>query len=261
MTIYLGTQGWSYKDWVGSFYPPGTTPKDYLRLYTRQFNAVELDSTFYGTPAESRVHAWRDGTPAGFRFTAKVPRQITHDFRLVDVEGEFDAFVDVIAGLNEKLGAILIQLPPDMTLDERPAVEAFMRRLPEGYDFAVEFRHRSWIREDIFEMLRERSVAWTSSIALPFMPEHVELTAPFAYIRWMGDHRQVTRLNETQIDNLPELDRWAIRLDEIAKHVQRVYGFANNHYSGHSPNDIRHLQSRLGIEPLPAELPEQGVLL
>lgn len=261
MAIYLGTQGWSYKDWVGPFYPSGTTSRDYLRLYARQFNAVELDSTFYGTPLPSRVNAWRESTPAGFRFTAKVPRQITHDYRLIDTDAAFDEFVENIGGLNEKLGAILIQLPPDMTLDERPAVEAFVRRLPEGFDFAIEFRHRSWIREDIFELLRERSVAWTTSVALPFMPEHLELTAPFAYVRWMGDHRRITHLGETQIDNRSDLDRWAERLDEIAQHVQRVYGFANNHYSGHSPNDIRYLQSRLGIEPPPPDSPEQGVLL
>jgi uncharacterized protein YecE (DUF72 family) len=261
MTIYLGTQGWSYKDWVGPFYPAGATSREYLRLYSRQFNAVELDSTFYGTPAPSRVHAWRESTPPGFRFTAKVPRQITHDFRLLDVEAEFETFVDVIGGLDEKLGAILIQLPPDMTIDERPAVEAFLGRLPPGFDFAVEFRHRSWLREDIFDFLRDRAVAWTTAVALPYMPEHVELTAPFAYVRWMGDHRRITRLDETQIDNQADLDRWATRLDEIAQHVQRIYGFANNHYSGHSPNDIRHLQSRLGIQPLPPNVPEQGVLL
>ena len=123
MSIYLGTQGWSYKDWVGSFYPPGTKTADYLPYYAHVFDAVELDTTFYGTPTLDRVKGWSGATPTGFQFTAKTPRSITHDRRLVGAEGEFEEFVDVIAGLGEKLGAILIQLPPDFTVRERPQEE------------------------------------------------------------------------------------------------------------------------------------------
>lgn len=258
--FYLGTQGWSYKDWVGPLYPAGTSARDYLRFYTQHFNAVELDSTFYGTPAAGRVQTWKEATPPGFVFTAKVPRLITHEMRLIDAAAEFETFLDVMGELGSKLGAILIQLPPDMTIDERPHVETFLHGLPAGFDFAVEFRHRAWLRDDVFDLLRECGVAWTSSVALPFMPEHVELTAPFAYVRWMGDHRRIVRMGETQIDNRSILDRWAERLAAVAEETQRIYGFVNNHFSGHSPTDVRYLQARLGVPPPAPTIPEQGVL-
>jgi uncharacterized protein YecE (DUF72 family) len=261
MNLYLGTQGWSYKDWVGSLYPPGTSSREYLRYYAEHFNAVELDSTFYGTPTESRVKLWKDVSPDRFVFTAKVPRLITHDMRLSGADAELASFLDAIGMLGTKLGAVLIQLPPDMSTKERPQVEAFLRRLPQGFDFAVEFRHRSWLRQDVFELLRDCGVAWTTSVALPTMTEHIELTAPFAYVRWMGDHRKISQLSHTQIDNRPILDRWAERLASIAQETQRVYGFVNNHFSGHSPADVRYLQERLGIIPPRHGGPQQGALL
>src|SRR5947209_6529517 len=111
--IFLGTQGWSYRDWVGSFYPPGTPSRAYLQYYASQFRAVELDSTFYGTPRPAQVRAWYEATPAEFCFTAKVPKLITHDQRLVSVTDELAEFVEVMTLLEEKLGPLLIQLPPD----------------------------------------------------------------------------------------------------------------------------------------------------
>jgi uncharacterized protein YecE (DUF72 family) len=115
LTIYLGTQGWSYKDWVGSFYPAGTAARDFLACYAQQFGAVELDTTFYGTPTPSRVRTWFDVTPDDFLFTAKVPRSITHDRHLVDCREDFEEFVAIMRLLGHKLGPILIQLPPDFT--------------------------------------------------------------------------------------------------------------------------------------------------
>jgi len=261
MHIYLGTQGWSYKDWVGSFYPQGTQPRDYLHYYASVFPAVELDSTFYGTPRPEMVHAWDAATPDTFQFTAKVPRAITHDRRLVGAEDEMREFLATIQRLGSKLGAILIQLPPDFTADERPALEDFLASLPADYRFAAEFRHRSWLNEESFDLLRRHKVAWTI-IDLWYMPRHVEITADFTYIRWLGRRRDIERMDAVQIDRRPQLDAWADKLDEIAKRVQRVYGFANNHYSGHSPADVRYLRERLGLPaPLPKSEHEQGTLL
>ncbi len=259
--IYLGTQGWSYKDWVGSFYPHGTQPRDYLRYYATVFAAVELDSTFYGTPQRELVHAWDVSTPEEFQFTAKIPRAITHERRLVDAEGELHDFVQTVAGLGPKLAAMLIQLPPDFTIEERPALERFLEALPQEFRFAAEFRHRSWLTDDTFELLRRHSVAWTM-VDLWYMPRHVEITADFAYVRWLGRRQDIQRMHTVQIDRRPQLDAWAEKLDEIAKQVQRVYGFANNHFSGHSPADIRYLRGRLGLPEPPHQIEhEQGTLL
>ena len=261
MQIYLGTQGWSYKDWVGPFYPQGTQARDYLRHYATVFGAVELDSTFYGTPRSELVRAWDASTPQEFRFTAKLPRAITHDRRLGDAEPELLDFVSAMEARGPKLGAILIQLPPDFTADERPALERFLAALPREFRFAAEFRHRSWLKEETFDLLRRHDVAWTL-IDLWYMPRQIEITTDFSYIRWLGKRRDIERMDAVQIDRRPQLDAWAEKLDEIARRVQRVYGFANNHYSGHSPADIRYLRSRLGLpETQPRTEHEQGTLI
>lgn len=260
MTIYLGTQGWSYKDWVGSFYPDGTQAKDYLRIYADVFDAVELDTTFYAAPRPEVVRGWDRVTPEHFQFAAKLPRSITHDRRLIDAGDELLEFVEVMRELGPKLGPMLVQLPPDFRYDERDALRAFLAQLPDGFRFAVEFRHRSWLRAETYEILRERAAAWTN-VDLWYMPRHVELTADFTYVRWLGERRKIQRMDAVQIDRSAELDAWAEELEHVSKRVQRIYGFANNHYSGHSPADIRHLRKRLGLPERDSPHQQQRTLL
>src|SRR5579872_3325512 len=202
--IFLGTQGWSYKDWVGPFYPPNIRPQTYLRHYCRQFDAVELDSTFYGPPEAETVRSWASSSPPNFVFTAKMPRAITHDRHLVDAQADLAEFLASISLLDDKLGAILIQLPPDFKIDERPALEEFLKLLPDDMGFALEIRHRSWLIEDTYELLRRHRVAWTM-IDLPYMPITPEITSDFAYVRLLGDHKRIARLNATQIDRTDDL--------------------------------------------------------
>jgi uncharacterized protein YecE (DUF72 family) len=259
--LYLGTQGWSYKDWVGSFYRDGTQARDYLAQYARVFNAVELDTTFYGTPTASRVEGWKSATPDDFCFTAKVPRSITHDKHLQDADDEMDAFLDVMSTLEPKLGSILVQLPPDFSADERPHLQRFLERLPRDASFAVEFRHRSWLTEETVALLTDLGMAWTC-IDLSFMPKSFEVTADFMYVRWLGNRQQIQQMDHVQIDRRPELDAWVERIESELRRVERIFGFVNNHYSGHSPADVRYLRRKLGMpDPItPPEL-EQGTLL
>ena len=262
MNIYLGTQGWSYKDWVGSLYPPRTASRDYLAHYAEHFDAVELDTTFYGTPSADRIALWDRSTSGDFQFTAKTPRIVTHDRRLVDADDDFTEFMRVISGLGEKLGAVLIQLPPDFSVAERPALESFIGRLPADFRFAVEFRHRSWLSEETYDLLRRHGLAWTM-IDLVYMPKEVQCTANFTYVRWLGDRRRIQRVHATQIDRRADLEAWAEQLEAVAHRVERMYGFVNNHYSGHSPADVRFLQERLGVRGTRkrTDRPEQGALL
>jgi uncharacterized protein YecE (DUF72 family) len=256
--IYLGTQGWSYKDWVGSLYPPDARPSQFLHFYAGEFDAVELDTTFYAIPRPAQVDSWRAATPDGFQFTAKTPKSITHDRHLVDADGDMAAFLQVITRLDDKLGAVLLQMPPDFTFAEVGALESFLGHLPDDVRFAVEFRHRSWLRDETYEMLHEHGTAFTM-IDLRYMPRVPEITADFVYVRWLGDRRQISHMDVTQIDRRPELDQWADVLEDASARAQRIYGFANNHYSGHSPADIRYLHQRLGIRG--SEGPRQGALL
>ena len=241
--IRLGTQGWHYKDWVGAFYPPGTPPSAYLPFYSRVFDAVELDTTFYGPPRPETIRLWDETTPENFRFAAKMPRTITHDKRLIDTEADLVEFLTVMQGLGSKLGPILIELPPSFEASEVHSLKRFLEILPEEFRYSVEFRHKSWHNHDTAELLRRHRIGWTV-IDLHHLALDIRLTADFSYLRWLGNRRDITKLNLVQIDRSRDLEDWARRLDEIAEKVQRVYGFMNNHYAGHSPASVREPQRR-----------------
>jgi len=127
--IRIGTQGWNYQDWVGPFYPGGTRPADYLPIYSRAFDTVEVDSTFYAIPAASTVRAWAERTPPGFRFAVKMPQEVTHESRLRDEAGATELFFDRMRELGDKLGPVLLQLPPAFEPSELPALVNYLGRL------------------------------------------------------------------------------------------------------------------------------------
>lgn len=204
------------------------------------------------------VDNWRRRTPDGFRFAAKLPQTITHEKRLADAEAELFSFLDAITRLDDRLGPLLAQLPPDFRRgpDEWAALQHFVALLPDGPDFAVEFRHRSWATPETFALLRDHRVAWCIN-DLHYLPATVELTADFTYLRWLGDHRQIDRFNEVTIDRTAETDQWAETLTELSTRITRIYGYYNNHYAGHSPASVRALQARLGLPESPS--PARGL--
>lgn len=242
----LGTQGWSYSDWVGAFYPPETKPAGYLPFYSQVFDCVELDTTFYATPRPDLVRSWAANTPDDFRFTAKLPQIITHGKHLANCAGELDGFVAAMRLLGPKLGALLIQCPPDLHYEELPALQAFLPLLPGDVSFAIEFRHRSWLRDDVVDLLRQYNVAWCV-IDLYYMPRLPYITADFSYMRWLGDRRQISQFDHIQIDRSEQMARWAGVMQELARSTQRIYGFYNNHYAGHSPASVNQMKALLGL--------------
>lgn len=244
--IRLATQGWSYKDWVGAFYPDGMAATDYLGFYSRVFDCVELDTTFYGPPRAETVRTWDEATPAGFEFAAKMPRAITHDKRLVEVEPDLVEFLTAMSCFRPKLGPVLIQLPPSFEADDWETFKNFIAILPEEFKYAVEFRHESWLTQRTEESLAQRGLAWTV-VDHHYMPREVRFTADFAYVRWLGRRSDVKRLDRVQIDRSKDLEFWARELDRIAQKVQRIYGFMNNHYAGHAPASINELRRNLRL--------------
>ena len=184
-TILLGTSGWEYPEWVGPVYPKRGA-SDHLLVYARRFPIVEINTTFYRTPPAADTASWARRTPKGFRFTAKLPQSITHERRLVGVEAELAGYRAAIAPLKEagKLLASLVQLPPSLPFD--PAVvRSFYERLTEDGPIAVEFRERSWLAPESFDLLKEFRYAYVV-VDEPLLPVRLELTAPFAYVRWHG---------------------------------------------------------------------------
>jgi uncharacterized protein YecE (DUF72 family) len=239
--LLLGTQGFAFDDWVGPFYPPGTSKADYLTRYADHFSTVEIDSTFYGTPRPAVVRGWYERTPPEFRFAAKFPRTITHDKKLTEAEAEAVEFVGVMQGLAEKLAVLTLQFAFDFDPKHLPRLDRFLERLPLGPRYAVEVRNRGWLTADFTRMLRARTVALVLQ-DLYYMPRMDWLTAPFTVIRWLGRRSDIERFNGLQIDRTKELTVWASRVRRFLDAGVDVYGYFNNHFAGHSPASVRQFE-------------------
>ena len=264
--IRLGTQGWNYDAWVAPFYPVGTRPADYLTVYSRAFDTVEVDSTFYAVPPVKTVRGWYQRTPEEFTFALKLPQEITHERRLRDCADIADLFFDRARELGTKLGPVLVQLGPDFGPAELLALANLLPTLPRDIKFAIEFRQRAWINDGVLALLAEYGVALALTDAR-WIPRKQMLslagrpTADFVYIRWMGGNRDLVDYSRIQIDRSHELEQWSVVLATLAKVRVKVYGYVNNHFAGHSPQSVRELQRMLGQTPKePETLGEQMTL-
>lgn len=261
--IRIGTQGWNYTAWVGPFYPSGTRAVDFLSTYARAFGTVEVDSTFYAIPPAKTVRGWFERTPPGFVFALKLPQEITHERKLRDSVDLLELFVERARELGDKLGPILVQLGPDFSPSELPAIAAFLPQLPRDIRFAIEFRQRGWVHDGLIALLREYGVALALSdgrwIPRKMMLSLIERpTASFHYLRWMGPDRTIVDYSRIQVDRTRELETWSQAIGAVARRALDIYGYVNNHFAGHSPQSARELQRMLGQTPVePEQLGEQ----
>jgi uncharacterized protein YecE (DUF72 family) len=272
---HVGCQGWSYADWVTPpagaapvFYPRSTRDSDMLDVYARAFDTVEIDSTFYAVPAASTVDGWHKRTPPRFTFALKLPREITHEMNLrKGSAATLEEFCDHARLLHDKLAATLIQLPPqfDATAENARALAGFLPRLPTDLRFAVEFRHASWMNEETIQMLNRHKVAlalvegqWITRRAQWRWVE--ELSAEFAYVRWMGA-RDLTRFDEVQRPQERNLELWAEAVRRLTLRVEHVFAYFSNFYEGFAPASANSLKRLLGQPTVsPDELERQQSL-
>jgi uncharacterized protein YecE (DUF72 family) len=182
MNLHVGTSGYSYKEWKGNFYPEKLSAKDMLTYYASRLAAVELNNTFYRLPQKSSVENWKEQVPENFRFSVKASQRITHFKRLKDVADETKYLLDTLSVLEDRLGVILFQLPPNMKKD-LPRLATFLDCLPASTKAAFEFRHQTWMEDDVLELLKSRNHALCLSDTddLPIM--HVDRTADWGYLR------------------------------------------------------------------------------
>jgi uncharacterized protein YecE (DUF72 family) len=256
---HLGTMGFSFKDWEGVFYPEGLAPRDYLFHYSTVFDAVELDGTFYGTPRPEYVERWAAITPAGFSFCAKAPRLVTHDLRLVEAMEPMTEFLDTMRLLGDKLGIVLLQLPPDYTFTMVHKLAVFLRQLPKDIRYAVEFRHPSWHAAATGQLLQNYGVAWASTDYI-HLPQRVYVTADFIYIRWIGEHGRYESKDYERVDMTSRLEQWLADIQSRSRGLQAVYGFFNNDYAGHAPATCNRFKAIAGLPVTDSRPPQQGRL-
>jgi uncharacterized protein YecE (DUF72 family) len=253
--IRIGTSAFTADGWEGSFYPRGMKPADYLSYYATQFDTVELDNTFYRTPAISTVKGWYAKTPPGFLFAAKVPQVITHEKVLVDCEADLKHFLETMGELKEKLGPLLFQFGYFNKSKFKSQAEflarlkPFLKKLPKGFQYAVEIRNKNWLDAAFAETLRERGVALAlidqSWMPRPWeMKEKIDLiTADFTYVRWLGDRKgieeQTKTWDKTIVNRTSDLKNWAEVFIKFFSRSLKIFAFANNHYGGHAPDTVK----------------------
>lgn len=253
--LRLGTSSWSSPDWVGPFYPSGTPPASFLAEYAKHFDTVEVDSSFYRTPSATMVRNWRERTPAGFLFAAKVPRVITHEKVLSDCAAEFKEFLAAMDLLGEKLGPLLLQFPyfnkqafarPEEFIER---LEPFLAQLPSGYSFAVEVRNKNFLGAPLLDLLRRHGIA-LALIDHPWMPSLGELarrfdlqTADFSYLRFLGDRKgieQKTRhWDQIIVNRQREMEAWIPEIRRLLERHRLVCAYFNNHYAGFAPGSLQ----------------------
>jgi uncharacterized protein YecE (DUF72 family) len=245
--LLLGTQGFSFPDWVGPFYPAGTASNLYLEEYSRRFPIVEIDSTFYGAPRANTVQGWRERTPQNFQFAAKFPKLITHEKKLDRALGDAEAFVATMQTLGDKLAVLILQFAYDFTPDHIDRLDDFLGNLPDGPRYAVEVRNRAWLTINLSEMLSNHDIAMVLQ-DLHYMPKLDWITTDFTVIRWLGRRKDIMKFDRIQIDRTQELEVWAEHVRRFLERGIDVYGFFNNHYAGHSPESVRQFAEMLGVE-------------
>ena len=256
------------------FYPRGLPEAHWLEFYANYFTAVELDSTFHAVPSENSVWRWVQMTPTDFRFTCKLPRQITHASRLHDCTAELNSFLRAIEPLGAKLGVILIQLPPSFApKDGKPALRNFLGQLPGDFRFAVEFRHAGWHRPQFIRLLEKHRICWvwadTTSLnernLAPF--EFLPRTSDFLYLRLLGDYStkydvdggHVHRYKKLLWKREAALESWSLKIERHLSEVRNVWAFVSNHFEGFAPESCQRLAQRLELKVILPSETEQAI--
>jgi uncharacterized protein YecE (DUF72 family) len=232
--IWIGTSGYNYPEWRGSFYPADLAAAKMLPYYAARFPTVEINYTFYRMPNEKLVAGWAAQTPSPYKLTLKAPRRITHDSRLKNCKPLVDAFCQAASSLGGKLGALLFQLPPNLKKD-LALFDQFLADLPPRVCAAFEFRHTSWLDEDVFARLAARNlalcVADSAKLATP-----VRVTADYAYFRLRDE-------GYTPAD----IGRWAETIAQATASLRDTFVYFKHEEQGKGPEFARLLMQHLGM--------------
>jgi len=232
--IWVGTSGYNYPEWKGSFYPSDLAAAKMLPYYAARFPTVEINYTFYRMPTEKLVSGWAGQTPSPYQLTLKAPRRITHDSRLKGAGDAVARFCEVAATLGDKLGTLLFQLPPFLRKD-LAVLDGFLTELPAGVRGAFEFRHVSWLDEDVFGRLAARNlavcIADSEKLSTP-----VRVTADYAYFRLRDEGYQPD-----------DIKRWADTIAASTSSCRDVFVYFKHEESGKGPEFARLLMDHLGV--------------
>jgi uncharacterized protein YecE (DUF72 family) len=268
----LGTSSWTFADWWGVFYPSGLSKDRALAYYATQFNSVEVNTSFYGLPAPTTVIQWLECVPEGFTLALKVPRQISHEQRLVNCRRESLVYLDVLRSLGSAAAPGFLQLPPDLTRQREGRTLAhyldWLAVQLAGLKLAVEVRARDLMTPAFADFLVQRGMGlvvvdrvgspdlydiWVEQLPGASVPQ-------FAFLRLMGDDRNSLPDNrEIRRPQEAGLNRWAQRIADLLAAGIHVYAYVHNPYEGHSPASVRRLRERINrLYSLPEWSPDMA---
>lgn len=257
LVIYVGTCGYSYKDWVGPFYPPATKPAEMLRYYRSHFSAVEIDSSYYGIPSPNTIGSLNKRTPPQFRFSFKAPQTVTHppDTK-ASIHDDARLLSDVLAPIQQsgKLACILLQFPNGFK--RTPTSEHYLLRAIGAFEplpIVVEFRNSDWQNDETEQLLRENDVS-LCNVDLPHLESlphpSSDATGPIGYVRFHGRNAKMwwkgTNVTRYQyFYTAEELVPWTDRVAEIEAQVKETYAFFNNHARGNAAQNAEMFEKLL----------------
>jgi uncharacterized protein YecE (DUF72 family) len=247
--IRIGCVSWTYPDWLGSFYPKESSSRDFLSLYSKVFDIVEIDATFYRLPTNSTVKQWREKTGTNFLFTAKLPKKISHDSRLKDVSAPLKSFEAIIKGLGPKLACVMTQLPPNMKFEKSFSdLEKFLRNTDPSLRYAVEFRDKSWYRSETYNLLKEKGVTLVWYMGKSGKETIPEVTSDLLYLRFMGQFGEFPKFDHVQEDKTQLLKEWISNLGKVSpERVKQIFVLMSNHFEGFAPSTANSLRRLLGL--------------
>lgn len=236
MNYRVGTSGWSYNHWKGVFYPETLPASRWFGHYAEHFDTVEVNVTFYRMMPEKTFQGWRDKAPSGFRYAVKMWRQVTHRKMLKEVGAEVSDFLKRAAQLGDRLGPILIQLPPSFALD-LDRLERLLPLLSDEFEYALEFRHPSWFTEPVYDLLRERQIALCIFHHVKIQCPRV-VTAPLVYLRFHGESGRSSGKYSTK-----HLREWAKFVRECSNSGHHVVAYFNNDVKGYAVENAREFRA------------------
>jgi uncharacterized protein YecE (DUF72 family) len=234
MRYWIGTSGYNYPEWRGSFYPEKFPTNKMLAYYAERFDTVEVNYTFYRMPTEKLLDGWAAGTPDGFTFTLKAPRRITHDAKLRNCEELTESFVRIAGTLGGKLAVLLFQLPPNFKRND-DILAAFLASIPEGTRAAFEFRHDSWHDEAVFAALRARNLALCIADSEKMSTPAIA-TADYTYFRLRDEGYQPA-----------DITRWGAIAQGLTQ-ARNAFVYFKHEEQGKGPEFARLLMQSLGID-------------
>jgi uncharacterized protein YecE (DUF72 family) len=252
-SLKIGCLSWTYPDWVGPFYNEGAKPSNFLELYSRVFDIVEVDSSFYRTPSVETVRQWAEKTPEDFVFTTKLSKKISHGAKGKDTSNEFAYFQKVVQNLGSKLGCIVIQMPPYFKLETgKERLKEFMSQMDPKIRFAIELRHKSWYNESTYNVLRDHNVSlvW----AVNEFVENAEpiATSDFVYLRFRGEFNEFKKFDRVQKDKTNVLKEWWNNLSPLLESGQlnKAFVLLSNHFEGFAPATANRFREIAGLRPV-----------